>query len=68
MKCLRDEDHKLAGLIVYFQTAAHSGFIINGTEITFIDKTDPFDSKRCKYFWIDTLKTRYHQGFNNIKP
>ena len=50
------EDHKQAGFI-------------NDTEIRFIDKTeDPSDPTRRENFWIDTLKTRYPQGLNNIDP
>ena len=66
-KNLRGEDHKQAGFFAHFQTADHSGFI-NDTEIRFIDKTDPSDPTRLEDFWIDTLKTRYPQGLNNIDP
>ena len=66
-KSLRGEDHKQAGFFAHFQTAGHSGFI-NDTEIRFIDKTDPSDPTRREDFWIDTLKTRYLQGLNNIDP
>ena len=66
-KSLRGEDHKQAGFFAHFQTAGHSGFI-NDTEIRFIDKTDPCDRYRREDFWIDTLKTRYSQGYNNIDP
>ena len=66
-KSLRGEDHKQAGFFAHFQTAGHSGFI-NDTEIRFIDKTDPSDPTRREDFWIDTLKTRYPQGLNNIDP
>ena len=41
---------------------------INDTEIRFIDKTDPSDPTRREDFWIDTLKSRYPQGLNNIGP
>ena len=34
----------------------------------FIDKTDPSDFTRSEDFWIDTLKTHYPQGLNNIDP
>ena len=55
-KSLMAEDHKQAGFI-------------NDTEIRFIDKTeDPSDPTRRENFWIDTLKTRYPQGLNNIDP
>ena len=54
-KSLRAEDHKQAGFI-------------NDAEIRFIDKTDPSDPTRRDNFWIDTLKTRYPQGLNNIDP
>ena len=64
---IRGEDHKQAGIFAHFQTAGHSGFI-NDTEIRFIDKTDPSDPTRREDFWIDTLKTRYPQGLNNIDP
>ena len=64
-KSLRGEDHKQAGFFAHFQTAGHSGFI-NDTEIRFIDKTNPSDPTRCEDFWIDTPKTCYPQGLNNI--
>ena len=54
-KSLMAEDHKQAGFI-------------NDTEIRFTDKTDPSDPTRRENFWIDTLKTRYPQGLNNIDP
>ena len=66
-KSLRGEDHKHAGFFAHFQTAGHNGFI-NNTETRFIDKTDPSDPTRHEDFWIDTLKTRYPQGLNNIDP
>ena len=56
-----------AGFFAHFQTAGHSGFI-NDTEIRFIDNTDPSDPTRHEDFWIDTLKTHYPQGLNNIDP
>ena len=56
-----------AGFFAHFQTACHFGFI-NDTEIRFIDKTDSSDPTRREDFWIDTLKTRYPQGLNNIDP
>ena len=64
-KSLRGEDHKQAGFFAHFQTAGHSGFI-NDTEIRFIDKTDPSDPTRREDSCIDTLKTRYPQGLDNI--
>ena len=66
-KSVNGEDHKPAGFLAHFQTAGHSGFI-NDTGIGFIDQTDPFDPTRCENFWIDTLKTCYPQGLNNIDP
>ena len=41
--------------------------LINDTEIRFIDKTNASDPTRREDFWIDTLKTCFPQGFNNIK-
>ena len=41
------------------------GFI-NDTKIRFTDKANPPDPGRREDFWIDTLKTHYSQGFNNI--
>ena len=64
---LRGEYHKQAGFFAHFRTAGQSGFI-NDTELRFIDKTDPSDPTRREDFWIDTLKTRYPRGFNNIDP
>ena len=66
-KSLRGEDHKQAGFFAHFQTAGHSGFI-NDTEIRFIGKTDPSERYRREDFWIDTLKTRYSQGYNKLDP
>ena len=43
-------------------------YFIKGTEIRFIDKTDPSDPARLEDFWIDTLKTHYPEGLNNIDP
>ena len=35
----------------------------------FIERpADPSDPTRREDFWIDTLKTRYPQGLNNIDP
>ena len=50
-----------------FQTAGHGGFI-NDTEVRFVDKTDLSDPTRRQDFWIDTLKSCYPQGLNNIYP
>ena len=66
-KSLRGEDHKQAGFFTHFQTAGLSRFI-NGTEIWFNDETDLSDSTEHEDFWVDDLKTRYPQGFNNIDP
>ena len=66
-KSVRSKDHKQAGFVAHFQKAGHSGFI-NDTRIGFIHKTDPIDPTRCESFWIDTLKTRYPYGINNIDP
>ena len=52
---------------VHFQTAGHSRFI-NNTKIRFTNKEDPSDLTRREDFWMDTLKTRYPQGLNNIDP
>ena len=64
---LRGEDHKQTGLFAHFQTADHSG-LITDTAIRTIDMMNPSDPNRCENFWIDTLKTRYPQGLNNIDP
>ena len=66
-KSLRGEDNKQAGFFAHFHKAGHGGFI-NETKIRFIDKTDPSDFTRREDFWIDTIKTRYPQGLNNIDP
>ena len=49
------------------KTAGYSGFI-NDTEIRFTDRTDLSNPTRRKDFWIDTLKTRYPHGLNNVDP
>ena len=64
-KSLRGDEHKQAGFFAHFQGLDHNGFL-EDTEITFIDKTDPSDPTRREEFWIDTLKTRYPLGLNNI--
>ena len=64
-KGLMHEKHKQAGFFANFQTAGHSGFA-NDTEVRFIDKTDSLDTNRREHFWIDTVKTDYLQGLNNI--
>ena len=64
-KILRGDEHKQAGFFAHFQSLDHNGFL-EDTEITFIDKTDPFDPTRREDFWIDTPKTRYPLGLNNI--
>ena len=61
-KCYRNRQ---AGFFAHFQTAGHSCFI-NDTGIRFTDKADPSDPTRREDFWLDTLKTCYHQGLNNI--
>ena len=66
-KSLRGEDHIQAVFFAHFQTACHSGFI-SDTEIRFFGKTDPSDPTRREDFWINTLKTRYPPGLNNIDP
>ena len=64
-KSLRGDEHKQPGFFAHFQSLDHSGFL-EDTEITFIDKRDPFDPTRREGFWIDTLKTRYPLRLNNI--
>ena len=66
-KILRGEDHKQAGFFCSLPNSWPKGFI-NYTEIRFIDKADSSDPTRCEDFWIDTLKTCYPQGLNNIDP
>ena len=56
-KSLRGDEHKQAGFFAHLQILHHNGFL-QDTEITFVDKTDPYDTTRCEEFWIDTLKTR----------
>ena len=41
-------------------------YILEDTEITFIDKSDPSDPTRREKFWTDMLKTLYPLGLNNI--
>ena len=64
-KSLRGDEQKQAGFFAHFQSLDHNGFP-EDTEITFIDKTDPFDPTRSEDFWIDTLKTHYLLGLSNI--
>ena len=64
-KSLIGENHKQAVFFANFQKAGHSGFG-NDTEIRFIDKMDSPDTIRREHVWIDTFKTGYLQGLNNI--
>ena len=64
-KSLRGDEHKQTGFFAHFQGLDHNGFL-EDIEITFIDKTDPSNPTRHEEFWIDTLKTRYPLGLNNI--
>ena len=64
-KSLRGDEHKQTGFFAHFQGLDHNGFL-EDTEITFIDKTDPSNPTRHEEFWIDTLKTRYPLGLNNL--
>ena len=52
-------------LFAHFQSLDPDG-LLDHTEITFIDKTNPSDPTRREEFWIDTLKTRYPLGLNNM--
>ena len=52
-------------LFAHFQSSDHDG-LLDDTEITFIDKTNPSDPTRREEFWIDTLKNRYPLGLNNM--
>ena len=65
-KSLRGDEHKQTGFFAHFQGLDHNGFL-EDTEITFIDKTDPSNPTRHEEFWIDTLKTRYPLGLNNLE-
>ena len=58
-------EHKQAGFFAHFQSLDHNGFL-EDTEITFIDKLDPSDPTKLEEFWIDTLKTHYPLGLNNV--
>ena len=60
-KSLKGNECKQAGFFAHFQNLDHN------TEITFIDKTDPSNPTSCKEFWIDTLKSCYPLGLNNIR-
>ena len=64
-KSLRWGEHKKTGFFGHFQSLDRNGFL-EDIEITSIDKTDPSDPTRREEFWIDTLKTRYSMGLNNI--
>ena len=64
-KSLMGDEHKQTGFFAHFQGLDHNGFL-EDIEITFIDKTDPSNPTRHEEFWIDTLKTRYPLGLNNI--
>ena len=48
-KSLRGGEHKQAGFFAHFQSLDHNGFL-EDTEITFIDKTVPFDLTRREDF------------------
>ena len=61
-KRLMGDELKQAGVFAHFQGLEHNG-LLEDTEITF---TDPSDPTRREEFWIDTLKTRYRLGLNNI--
>ena len=51
----------------HLETAGHSCFI-SDNEIRFTDKKDLSDPTMHEDFWIDTLKTHYPLGLNNINP
>ena len=65
IKSLSGGEHKQAGFFAHFQSLDHNYFL-EDTEITFIKKTDPPHPARRMEFWIDTLKTCYPLGLNNI--
>ena len=65
-KSLMGDEHKQTGFFAHFQGLDHNGFL-EDIEITFIDKTDPSNPTRHEEFWIDTLKTRYPLGLNNLE-
>ena len=75
-KSLRGDEQKQAGFFAHFQSLDHNGFLEDtqitftdktDAQITFIDKTDPkSDPTGHEEFWIDTLKTCYLLGLNNI--
>ena len=56
------DELKQAGFFAHFQGLEHNG-LLEDTEITF---TDPSDPTRREEFWIDTLKTPYPLGLNNV--
>ena len=64
-KSLGGDEHEQARFFAHFQNLDDNGFL-EDTEITFIDKTGSSDPTRREEFWIDTLKTRYPLGLNNI--
>ena len=64
-KSLKVDDHNQAGIFANFQNLDHKGFL-EDTEIAFIDKTNPSNFTRPEEFWIDTSKTRFPLGLNNL--
>ena len=62
---MRGNEHKQAGFFAHFQNLDHNGFL-EDTKTTFSDKTDTSNPTRREEFWIDTLKTPYPLGLNNI--
>ena len=59
------DDHNQSGIFANFQNLDHKGFL-EDTEIAFIDKTNPSNFTRPEEFWIDTSKTRFPLGLNNL--
>ena len=66
-KSLRGEIRNKQAFLLTFKQLATMVLSFD-TEIRFIDETDPSNPTRCEDIWIDTLKTRYPQGLNNIDP
>ena len=62
-KSQRGEHHNQKEIHAHFKLPGHTS-IEKDVDITFIDKTDPFDSKKREKFWIAKLDTMAPKGLN----
>ena len=54
--------------LLFVKKPRHMGDLSPARKIFIERPADPSDPTRREDFWIDTLKTRYPQGLNNIDP